>query len=192
VFSLAAIVLSAPLLLLFAIAILIEDGRPIFFTHVRQGRGGRLFGCFKFRTMCRHADRLKAPFADRNQCDGPQVNLRDDPRVLRVGEILRKTHLDELPQFLNVLRGEMSVVGPRPSPVEENRWCRAWRDARLSVRPGVTGLWQVRRTRAPGADFQEWIRYDLEYVENRSFGLDLWILVQTVPVLLGLQRRRRG
>jgi lipopolysaccharide/colanic/teichoic acid biosynthesis glycosyltransferase len=189
VFSAVALVMTAPFYLLIALAILIEDGRPIFFTHMQQSRCGRPFGCLKFRTMCRHADKLAAGYADRNQCDGPQVNLEEDPRVLRVGWFLRKTHLDELPQFINVLRGEMSVVGPRPSPVEENRCCRAWRDARLSVRPGVTGLWQVRRTRAPHADFQEWIRYDLEYVENRSFRLDLWILVQTVAVVLRLKKR---
>ena len=92
---------------------------------------------------------------------------------------------DELPQFVNVLRGQMSVIGPRPSPERENRFCPAWREARLSVRPGLTGLWQVCRTRAPETDFQEWIRYDMHYVEHRTWRLDAWILWRTVLVLLG-------
>ena len=104
--------------------------------------------------------------------------------MTRVGRWLRKTHLDEVPQFFNVLFGHMSLVGPRPSPDDENQYCPAWRDTRLSVRPGITGLWQLNRTRGPGEDFQEWIKYDIEYVQRASTWLDLNIMVKTAWIIL--------
>jgi lipopolysaccharide/colanic/teichoic acid biosynthesis glycosyltransferase len=179
-FSVTALALTAPLYPLIAAAILVEDGGPVFFAHRRETVGGREFPCLKFRSMGKQADTAKKDLARRNQCDGPQFFIPDDPRVTRVGRLIRKLHLDELPQFFNVLAGHMSVVGPRPSPYRENQYCPAWREARLSVRPGVTGLWQVSRTRKKGLDFQEWIRFDLEYVENASWALDLRIIAKTV------------
>lgn len=173
-----------PLFPLIMLAIHLEDGRPFFFGHVRQTRGGRNFTCWKFRTMCRDAERMKAMLERENVCDGPQFHIADDPRLLKVGRLLRRFHLDELPQLWNVLRGDMNLVGPRPSPDEENQYCPAWREARLSVKPGLTGLWQIRRTRAPMADFQEWIRWDMEYVERRSWRLDLWIIWRTAVGLV--------
>jgi lipopolysaccharide/colanic/teichoic acid biosynthesis glycosyltransferase len=134
--------------------------------------------------MRRDAEAMKQALDDRNICDGPQFHIADDPRLLRCGRTLRRFHLDEVPQLLNVLRGDMSIVGPRPSPDEENQFCPAWRELRLSVRPGMTGLWQVRRTRRPGADFQEWIRYDVAYVTQRSWRLDLEILWTTAAMLV--------
>jgi len=125
-------------------------------------------------------ERLKAS----NVCDGPQFYAKNDPRVLRIGKILRRTHIDELPQVFNILVGHMSVVGPRPSPDKENQFCPAWRERRLSVRPGLTGLWQVKRTRAPENDFQEWIRYDLEYVQNECWRMDIWIMLRTFSAVL--------
>jgi lipopolysaccharide/colanic/teichoic acid biosynthesis glycosyltransferase len=184
IFSLLVLLATAPLYPLITLAIWLEDGWPPLFAHTRQTVGGRSFPCYKFRTMCRNAESLKARLIASNVCDGPQFYIADDPRVLRVGRILRKFQLDELPQFWNVLLGHMSVVGPRPSPDKENQFCPTWREARLSVRPGVTGLWQVRRTRAPETDFQEWIRYDLEYVQHASWKLDLWIIVQTIRRVL--------
>jgi lipopolysaccharide/colanic/teichoic acid biosynthesis glycosyltransferase len=183
-FSLAVLLATAPLYPLIVLAIWLEDGAPFFFAHTRQTLGGRSFPCYKFRTMCRNAEHLKAQLAASNVCDGPQFFIQNDPRVLRCGRIFRKFQLDELPQFWNVLLGHMSVVGPRPSPDKENQFCPTWREARLSVRPGVTGLWQVRRTRVPETDFQEWIRYDLEYVQNASWRLDIWIILQTVRRML--------
>ncbi len=182
----SAVVLAAtlPFYPLFMLAIFIEDGRPFFFAHRRQTLGGKSFPCLKFRTMRRDADELKAKLMAENVCDGPQFFIQNDPRVLKVGKVMRKLQIDELPQFLNVLAGHMSVVGPRPSPDSENQFCPAWREARLSVRPGITGLWQVRRTREPLTDFQEWIRYDLEYVQHQSWGRDLWIIWQTVWQIL--------
>ena len=128
--------------------------------------------------------RWRSDEAREHQADGPQFFIENDPRVTRVGRVIRKLQIDELPQFLNVLAGHMSVVGPRPSPYKENQYCPPWREARLSVRPGVTGLWQVSRTRRKGLDFQEWIRYDLSYVSSASWSLDLRILWRTVRVLL--------
>ena len=177
--SLVGLTLAAPVFPLIILVIWLEDGRPFFFLHRRQTVGGREFACLKFRTMCRDAEARKRQLAMANQCDGPQFHLEDDPRLLRVGRWLRRFHLDELPQFLNVLLGQMDLVGPRPSPHVENQYCPTWREARLSVRPGVTGLWQVARTRRQGADFQEWIRYDLQYVERRTVWMDLSILLRT-------------
>lgn len=179
--ALLGLALLTPLVLL---AIYIEDGRPFFFAHTRQTLGGRNFPCLKFRTMVNGAESMKAELSRRNQADGPQFFIKDDPRLLRVGRWLRRFQIDELPQFVNVLLGHMSLVGPRPSPDGENQFCPAWRDARLSLRPGITGLWQVRRTRAPDTDFQEWIRYDLEYVQRRSWRLDLWIIAMTIRKVL--------
>lgn len=184
VFSAAVLLATAPLYPLIMLAIFLEDGWPPFFAHRRQTVRGHEFPCIKFRTMRKNAESLKAELAKLNQADGPQFFIENDPRVLRVGRVLRKFQLDEIPQFLNVLVGHMSVVGPRPSPDGENQFCPAWREARLSVRPGVTGLWQVRRTRAPETDFQEWIRYDLEYVQKQSLRFDLWIIWMTIRQIL--------
>lgn len=181
--ALVGLTLSAPLYPLIMGAIWLEDRGPFFFGHRRETLGGREFKCWKFRSMRKDAEAVKAKL--KNEVDGPQFFMREDPRITRVGAILRKTNLDEIPQFWNVLRGEMSLVGPRPSPRSENRNCPAWRDARLSVRPGITGLWQVERTRAPGVDFQEWVKYDVEYVQRMSLLTDLWIMLRTVKKVLG-------
>jgi lipopolysaccharide/colanic/teichoic acid biosynthesis glycosyltransferase len=185
-FASLVLLLTLPIYPLIMLAIWLEDGRPFFFGHLRETVGGREFRCLKFRTMRKDADSMKAQLASGNQSDGPQFFIENDPRVTRVGRLLRKTNLDELPQFINVLRGEMSVVGPRPSPRKENQFCPAWREARLSVRPGITGLWQVSRTRRQGLDFQEWIRFDVEYVEHASWRLDLIIILKTLRLLTGV------
>ena len=178
-FALIVLALVLWLFPLIMLAVYLEDGRPLFFGHRRETRGGRTFTCLKFRSMCKEADQLKEKLVMDNQVDGPQFYIEKDPRVTRVGRVLRKFYLDELPQLFNVLAGDMSIVGPRPSPCAENQYCPAWREARLSVLPGITGLWQVMRTREAGRDFQEWIKYDIEYVENISFLLDLRIVWKT-------------
>lgn len=177
--SLVLGILMIPVLLIVALAVVIDDGFPIFFGHRRQCKGGVEFRCWKFRTMRRDAEAMVAQFSQENLADGPQVNIQNDPRVTRIGKLLRALQLDELPQLWNVLVGEMSLVGPRPSPDRENQFCPAWREMRLSVRPGITGLWQVERTRSPGEDFQEWIKYDIAYVREASLMLDFKILVKT-------------
>lgn len=189
-FAAAALLLTGWLFPLIMLAIWLEDGRPFFFGHERETLGGRRFRCWKFRSMRKDAEQIKAQLAKENQADGPQFFMERDPRLTRVGRFLRKTNLDELPQFWNVLMGDMSVVGPRPSPYKENQFNPAWREARLSVLPGITGLWQVSRTRQKGTDFQEWIKYDIEYVETASFMLDMRIIWDTVRMILGLGRRR--
>jgi lipopolysaccharide/colanic/teichoic acid biosynthesis glycosyltransferase len=184
-FAGTAMLLTLPLYPFFMLAIYLEDGRPFFFAHKRETRGGREFGCVKFRSMRKDAEQMKAILKKNNQADGPQFFMENDPRLTRIGRFLRKYNFDELPQFWNVLTGDMSIVGPRPSPRKENQYCPPWREARLSVRPGITGLWQVKRTRRAGSDFQEWIKYDLEYVEKRSWWMDLHIIWQTVANILG-------
>ncbi len=183
-FALLALAVTLPLYPIVALAIWLDDGRPIFFAHRRQTRGGREFPCLKFRSMKKQADVGKEDLAEENQADGPQFFIAEDPRITRVGRIIRKLQIDELPQFVNVLLGHMSVVGPRPSPHAENQYCPAWREARLSVRPGVTGLWQVSRTREAGLDFQEWIRFDLEYVAGATWWMDLRIIWRTVAHII--------
>lgn len=190
VFACLGLLALSPVFVLAMLAIMYEDGRPVFFLHRRQTLGGRGFWCIKFRTMCKDAERIKALYQTSNRCDGPQFYVPSDPRVLRVGRLLRRSNIDELPQLINVLRGEMSLVGPRPSPDRENQMCPAWREARLSVLPGITGLWQVERTRLPDLDFQEWVRYDCEYAERVSWWEDIKILIKTPLVVLGMIRPR--
>ncbi len=182
--ALLILLLFVPVLPFIALAVKLSSPGPVFFRHKRQGLHGKEFGCLKFRTMIQGADDLQRKLRKISQVDGPQFKIDDDPRVSPVGKFLRDTYLDEIPQFFNVLLGQMSLIGPRPSPVPENTLCPPWRDARLSVRPGVTGLWQICRTRQDGQDFQEWIHYDIKYVKNLSFRLDGWIFWQTVKKMV--------
>lgn len=184
VFALVALLFTLPIYPFVMLAIWLEDGRPFFFAHTRESLNAKDFPCLKFRSMRKDAEKMKAELAALNQVDGPQFYIENDPRLTRVGKFIRKVQIDELPQFINVLVGHMSVVGPRPSPYKENQYCPGWREARLSVRPGVTGLWQVKRTRASDSDFQEWIRYDIEYVENMSLWLDLKIIWRTIAQII--------
>jgi len=183
-FSAGILLGLSPLFALIGLLIWLEGGRPILFCHRRQGRLGRVFNCWKFRTMHVDAHKDRRQMDAYNLADGPQVYIKDDPRVTRIGRVLRRTNLDELPQFFNVLRGEMSIVGPRPSPDDENQFCPAWRDVRLSVRPGITGLWQLKRRREPGQDFQEWIKYDIQYVQRAGLKLDISIMLRTIWVMV--------
>lgn len=184
VFASIVLLFTLPLYPFIMLAIWLEDGRPFFFIHRRQTLGGREFSCIKFRSMRRDAEQIKKKLVQTNAADGPQFFMVNDPRLTVVGRILRKTNIDELPQFINVLLGDMSVVGPRPSPNSENQYNPAWREARLSVRAGITGLWQVCRTRRPGLDFQEWIKYDLQYINNLSWRQDLKIIILTIRMML--------
>jgi lipopolysaccharide/colanic/teichoic acid biosynthesis glycosyltransferase len=180
IMAIIGLALTVPFYPLVFLAIWLEDGMPFFFAHRRETINGREFGCLKFRSMRKDAEAVKREMLkNANQSDGPHFFMKRDPRLTRVGWLLRKTNIDELPQFWNVLLGDMSFVGPRPSPYSENQFCPAWREARLSMRPGITGLWQVRRTREEGLDFQEWIKFDIEYVENAGWAMDLRILWQT-------------
>ncbi len=184
IFSSVMIILFAPVIPLIVIAIKVNSPGPVFFKGKRQGLYGKDFNCLKFRTMIVGADGIQKTLRIRNEVDGPQFKMADDPRISSVGAFMRDTSLDEIPQFFNVLFGQMSIVGPRPSPAMENLKCPYWRDARLSVKPGLTGLWQIKRTRQPLRDFQEWVHYDTEYVSNMSFKFDLWICWKTALLLI--------
>jgi len=178
------LILFAPILPIIALVMKLTSRGPVFFKDTRQGLHGKSFSCLKFRTMLVGADKLQDKLRIISQVDGPQFKMEDDPRLSGVGKFLRDTYIDEIPQFFNVLFGQMSVVGPRPSPEAENTLCPSWRDARLSVRPGITGLWQVCRTRQPMKDFQEWIHYDTKYVRDLSLNMDLWICWRTAKKLV--------
>ena len=177
------LILFAPVMPFIALAIKLNSQGPVFYADKRQGLHGREFGCLKFRTMITGAAKMQDKLRFVSQVDGPQFKMEDDPRISSVGRFLRATYIDEIPQFFNVLFGQMSIVGPRPSPESENTLCPSWRDARLSVRPGITGLWQLHRTREPMRDFQEWIHYDTMYVRNLSLKMDLMTCWQTAMKL---------
>lgn len=182
------LIVISPLLLVVAALIKLDSRGPIFYAELRETIGGRLFRCWKFRTMRVGADAEQRELAAKNQMDGPQFKIHGDPRITRLGRWLRKVSIDELPQLFNVLIGDMSLVGPRPSPFRENQICVPWRQARLSVRAGITGLWQVCREDRRNGDFHQWINYDVMYVRHLSFMVDLRILIATVITAGGAGR----
>jgi lipopolysaccharide/colanic/teichoic acid biosynthesis glycosyltransferase len=190
--ALCGLIVLSPLLLLIAILIKLESKGTVLYRDVRETMGGRQFHCWKFRTMCEGADEKQRELLKQNEVDGPQFKIEGDPRITRIGRWLRKISFDELPQLVNVLRGDMSIVGPRPSPFRENQICIPWRNARLSVRAGITGLWQVCREDRLAGDFHQWIHYDLLYVQHMSFAVDLKILLATVFTLGGMGRVPAG
>jgi lipopolysaccharide/colanic/teichoic acid biosynthesis glycosyltransferase len=185
VVAFTGLVLLSPLFLLVAVLIWLESRGPILYRDEREGLRGRPFKCLKFRTMQVGAHGLQHLLKAQDKLDGPHFKLDRDPRLTHVGRILRSTNVDELAQLINVLRGDMSLVGPRPSPFRENQICVPWREGRLSVRPGVTGLWQICRKDRSSGDFHQWIEYDLLYVQQVSPWLDLKILGATVVTLAG-------
>jgi exopolysaccharide biosynthesis polyprenyl glycosylphosphotransferase len=180
-----AVLAAAPLLIFSALAIKLTSRGPVLFKQERIGRGGHAFTMYKFRTMVHGAKNVLGDLAERNEARGPLFKMRNDPRVTKVGRVLRRFSLDELPQLLNVILGEMSVVGPRPPLRSEVEDYEEWHMDRLEVRPGITGLWQVNR----GGDwkFDDYVRLDLFYIENWSITYDLFLLLKTIPAIL-----RRG
>ncbi|HWB56410.1 MAG TPA: sugar transferase [Gaiellaceae bacterium] len=175
-----------PLLLLCAIAIIIDSPTaPLYIAQERTGKDGRPFRMYKFRTMVPDAEAMKAALAHLNELSWPDFKITNDPRITRVGRFLRQTSLDELPQLINVVKGDMSLVGPRPTSFAPSTYS-VWHTVRLEVKPGITGLWQIRGRNS--TEFDERLRLDIEYIRHRSFALDLKILLQTVPVVL----RRSG
>ena len=188
IMDLALVILSLPLTLpvmgLCALMLKLESPHaPIFFKQLRTGKGGRPFRMFKFRTMVVNAEQLKGQLAALNtvgELAGP-LKLKDDQRVTRVGRLLRKTSLDELPQIFNVLKGEMSLVGPRPTSWSATFY-KLWQTERLDVLPGITGLWQV--VGRGSDDFDQWLRFDITYIERRCLWLDIQILTRTVTAVL--------
>ena len=183
--ALAGLVALSPVFLATAIAIRLEDRGPLFFNQERVGLRGRRFRIYKFRSMVVDAERRKAELLSRNESKaGVLFKMRRDPRITRVGAVIRKLSIDELPQLLNVLKGEMSLVGPRPAvPSEVSQYTQSDR-VRLEIKPGITCLWQIGGRSE--IDFRGQVKLDLEYIRERSFWLDLWIILKTVPaVVLG-------
>jgi lipopolysaccharide/colanic/teichoic acid biosynthesis glycosyltransferase len=184
--SIVGLVLFSPLALLCALAILLDNGRPVLFRQLRAGENGRCFRIFKFRTMVRNAEEMLPELVSIDELRDPMFKLRSDPRVTRVGRHLRRLSLDELPQLLNVLRGEMSIVGPRPELVDLVDRYEPAHEIRLRVKPGITGPWQVYGRSE--LTFDEVLSVEREYVENLSLGRDLRIILMTIPAVFG----RRG
>ncbi|MBB6671713.1 sugar transferase [Cohnella nanjingensis] len=183
VMVLVGIVLVSPIMLATALMIKLEDPRgPILFSQTRIGKNGRMFKMYKFRSMVTNAEELFQELAATNEVSGAMFKMRDDPRVTRVGKFIRKTSIDELPQFFNVLRGEMSLVGPRPPLLREVALYRERDFQRLTVVPGCTGLWQVSGRSTVG--FEEMVELDLAYIRKRGFWYDLRIIARTLWVMV--------
>ncbi|MEZ5357607.1 MAG: sugar transferase [Candidatus Zixiibacteriota bacterium] len=180
--GLVGTLVSIPIGIITAIAIKLEDGGPIFFKQTRSGKNGKPFTMYKFRTMVPNAEKLKQRLADQNEMSGPVFKMKNDPRITRVGRFLRKTSIDELPQFFNIIKGDMSLVGPRPPLPNEVANYDRWQRRKLAVKPGLTCLWQVNGRSE--IDFEDWMKLDLEYIDNWSIWLDTKILMKTVPTVL--------
>lgn len=179
-FSLLALIVLSPLLLLTALVIAIDDpkGSPIF-TQTRCGKNGRLFKFYKFRSMSVDAESKLEELLSKNEMDGPAFKIKDDPRITRVGKFIRKTSIDELPQLWNVLKGDMSIVGPRPSVPREVEQYTAYQYQRLSITPGLTCFWQAMPKRN-SLSFDEWVELDMKYIQERNFVTDWKIIFATV------------
>jgi exopolysaccharide biosynthesis polyprenyl glycosylphosphotransferase len=182
-----ALILLSPALLVLALLVRLRDGSPVLFRQARVGLHGRPFSVAKFRTMVPDAEERLLELEDQNEIRGQAFKLTDDPRLTVSGRWLRRTSLDELPQLWNVLRGEMSIVGPRPPLPREVEDYDVWHRRRLSMKPGITGLWQVAARREP--DFDRWVRLDLDYIDHWSLWLDLKIVLRTIPAMLTQEGR---
>ena len=189
-FDLAAggviLLLLVPVIPVVALMIRLDSEGPVFYRQERVGRGGRRFMFYKFRSMRVDSDRLRGELESRNELSGPVFKMKNDPRVTAVGFFLRRSSLDEIPQIFNVLKGDMSIVGPRPPLPGEVARYEAWHRRRLEVKPGITCLWQV--TGRSQVEFDEWMRLDIEYMSRRSMRTDLMIFLKTIPAVIA----RRG
>lgn len=180
------VLLSLPVIPLVALMIRFDSKGPVFYRQDRVGRGGSTFKFYKFRSMRADSDRLRADLEANNELAGPAFKMKNDPRVTAVGQFLRRSSLDELPQIFNVLKGDMSVVGPRPALPGEVAKYEAWHRRRLEVKPGITCLWQVAGR--SHVSFDEWMRLDLEYMSRRGLRTDIAIFLKTIPAVIA----RRG
>ena len=181
--SLAGLLLLSPVLIVVSILIKLESDGPIIFSQDRIGYKCKEFKMYKFRSMVVNAEELKKKLADQNERSGPMFKMKNDPRVTKVGKFIRKTSIDELPQLINILKGEMSLVGPRPSLPKEVKEFEPWMMERLEVKPGLTCYWQVSGRN--DIDFEDWMKLDIKYVRERSFWLDIKLIFKTFFVLFG-------
>lgn len=180
--STAALVVLSPLLLVIAILIYLEDKGPVIYSQTRVGKDGRAFKLYKFRSMCVDADERLRDLQKLNERDGPVFKIRDDPRVTKVGKFIRKTCIDELPQLVNIIKGDMSIVGPRPPLPNEVEQYNSYQKQRLLVVPGLTCYWQIQK--GEETTFDEWVELDLKYIKERSILLDFRLILLTFKVIL--------
>ena len=181
--SLAILIIWSPVILAIAIVVKLTSKGPVFFKQERVGLRGRRFYMYKFRTMVQNAEELKEQLMEANEADGPAFKIKDDPRITKVGKFLRKTGLDELPQFYNILIGDMTLVGPRPPIPEEVKQYENWQLRRLSMPPGLTCTWQIKPDRNK-ISFEEWMKLDLQYIDNWSNKLDIILFLKTIRTVL--------
>lgn len=179
--SVIGLIILSPVFLIVAIAIKLDDGGPVFYDQIRVGRNGKKFKMFKFRSMRVNAEDEIEKLQKHSEVDGAMFKMRNDPRVTKVGRFIRKTSIDEFPQLINVLIGQMSIVGPRPPLPREVKNYTEYDEQRLYVKPGCTGLWQVTARNSVG--FQEMVNIDLDYIQNRSMWLDFKIILKTIKVI---------
>ena len=179
----SGLILLSPVIAIVACAVKFTSKGPIFFSQKRVGKNGQLFDMYKFRSMVVNAEELKEKLANQNEMSGPMFKMKDDPRVTKVGKFIRKTSLDELPQLWNVLKGDMSLVGPRPSLPKEVKQFEKWMYKRLTVKPGLTCYWQVSGRN--NIDFEDWMKLDCRYVDERNIRIDIKLIFKTVGVLFG-------
>ena len=172
-----------PVVIIIAIWIKLDSAGPVFYCQQRIGKNKKPFTLYKFRTMTNHADEMKPRLKNKNEASGPFFKLKSDPRITQVGGILRKYSIDELPQVINVIKGDMSLIGPRPILDIEMNAFEQWMHERFTVMPGITGLWQVSEHKND-LPFESWISLDLSYIKHQSFRFDLWILWRTLKVIL--------
>ena len=181
--SFVGILVLSPLFIIIAIIIKFTSKGPVFFSQKRVGRNGKEFDMYKFRSMVVNAEELKEKLAAQNEMSGPMFKMKDDPRVTKVGKFIRKTSIDELPQLWNILKGDMSLVGPRPSLPKEVAQFDEWMYKRLEVKPGLTCYWQVSGRN--NIDFEDWMKLDVKYVKERNLWIDIKLIFKTVFVLFG-------
>ncbi|MEQ8198228.1 MAG: sugar transferase [Clostridiaceae bacterium] len=178
-----AIIVLSPLFLIISIIIRLDSKGPAFFSQERVGKNGKVFRMYKFRSMIVNAECLREALLTENEMSGPMFKIKDDPRITSVGKFIRRTSIDELPQLFNILKGEMSLVGPRPSLPNEVEKFEEWMLKRLKVKPGLTCYWQVMGRSS--IDFEQWMKLDIRYVEERNLLLDIKLILSTFKVLLG-------
>ena len=183
ILSILGIVFLSPIMLIIAIAIKVESKGPIIFSQDRVGKDGKFFKMYKFRSMVINAEELKEKLLSQNEMSGPMFKMKDDPRITKVGKFIRKTSIDELPQLFNVIKGDMSLVGPRPNLPKEVAQFSDYHKLKLKAKPGLTCYWQVMGRNSIG--FEEWMELDIKYIRERSIWLDIKYIFRTIFVLFG-------
>ncbi len=182
VFSCIALVPLAIVFIIVAVLIVVEDGFPVLFVQERNGLNGKIFRMLKFRSMCKNAPEMHSDLLKENELDGPAFKMKDDPRITKIGRFIRKTSIDELPQLFNIIKGDMSIVGPRPLPTYETAECNDYQNQRLLVKPGLTCYWQC--SGRSDISFDEWVEMDLQYIKDASMWTDIKIIFKTVGSVL--------